>query len=157
MNKRLKWAAALCLLILPGCGSADAVTDTGPPHGDKQCRYPSVGGGVFSGTQRQILFGSDPPFPVSQTYAFKQQYGQLVRAKISAPSLKISSFPVICGYSPQSSPRALPLLVCVEKDFEATRDVYVTHWTRDCVATQLEVIGYEPGRFVGRMSLTRID
>jgi len=121
----------------------------------KPCLYPAVGGAVFSGTQRQILFGADPPFPVPQTYTFGEQYGELVRANISAPSLKISSFPVICGYSPRSAPTALPLLVCVEKDFQATRDVYVTHWTRDCVATDIEVIGYEPGRFVGRMSLTR--
>ena len=111
---------------------------------------------MFSGTQRQILFGTGPPFPVPQSYPFGEQYGELVRANISAPTLDISSFPVICGYSPKSAPGALPLLVCVEKDFQATRNVYVTHWTRDCVATDIEVIGYEPGRFVGHISLTHI-
>lgn len=120
------------------------------------CQYPAVGDAVFSGTQRQILFGAGPPYPVPQTYTFGKQYGDLVRANISAPSLKTSSFTVICGYSPKSAPTALPLLVCVEKNFQGTRYAYVTHWTRDCVATNIDVIGYEPGRFIGRIRLTRI-
>ena len=128
------------------------------PPVQNPCPYPTVGGLVFSGTQNELLFTDEPPEVVPQTYTFGEQYGEkLVRANISAPNLHPSLFPVICGYSPKSSPTALPMLICVEDGFDATRNVYVTDWTPDCVAKELEVIGYEPHRFVGQINLTRTD
>ena len=130
-----------------------------PPVQSSCDKYPIVGRQVFSGIQEQILFGDDPPMQVPQSYTFSDQLGasgELVRANIYSPSLAATSFSVICGYSPKVVPEALPQLICVEKKYEGTRNVYVTKWDEDCVAQEIEVIGYEPGRFVGRMTLTRV-
>lgn len=127
---------------------------------EASCDYPHVGRGIFSGTQFQFKFNDDPPNRVTQLYKFAHQYqadsGDLVRASIYAPSLSPPSFPVICGYSPKVVPDALPQLICVEKDFVATRNAYVTQVDEDCVAQEIFVIGHEPKGFVGSMRLYRV-